>query len=77
MAIQFAILKPLLTVVPLVLAYSGVFDIENSLPPLTEDRQINFYSPKLWVIICQNLSVLVAFVGLLSFFHGTEHYLEW
>ena len=70
MAMQFVLLKPLLAVVPLVLKLLGV--AYDSMPPLINHHTLNWHSPKLYVMICQNVSVAVAFYGLLSFYHGTE-----
>lgn len=75
MAMQFVIMKPLLTVTPLILKISGVFDL-SSIPPW-ENNAINWISPKLYILLIENISVALAFYGLLSFYHGTEKDLEW
>lgn len=33
---------------------------------------INLFAPKLYIILAQNLSVCIAFYGLLKFYHGVE-----
>ena len=70
MGMQFVLLKPLLAVAPFVLKLLGLR--YDELPPLIDHHALNWHSPKLYVMICQNVSVAVAFYGLLSFYHGTE-----
>lgn len=74
MAMQFVLLKPLLTVVPLIVSLIG-YDYNVSM--ILDDHSINWYSPKLYANIVQNISVAIAFYGLLSFYHGTEKDLAW
>ena len=76
MALQFVIMKPLLTVIPLTLAYSRVLDIDH-IPMLLSDNSINWAAPKIYILFAENVSVFVAFYGLLAFYHGTEKDLEW
>jgi hypothetical protein len=75
MAAQFVIMRPLLTIVPLLLKHAGVCDIGAT--PVYINGSINWYAPNLYVLFTANLSVGVAFYGLLSFYHGTEKDLEW
>jgi hypothetical protein len=75
LAMQFVFMKPLLTVIPSILYVSHVYDIDK-VPPLV-DNNINWYSAKLYVLFLQNVSVALAFYGLLSFYHGVEKDLEW
>lgn len=75
LALQFMFIKPLVTVVPLILSVSGAYNID-SIPPW-QHNTVNWHSPKLYIVIIQNLSVGLAFYGLLSFYHGTEKDLAW
>jgi len=74
MALQFVITKPFFSLAPFFSWMIG-FDYEDH-PPFVH-QQINWASPKLYVTFCQNMSVAVAFYGLLSFYHGTEKDLAW
>lgn len=76
MAVQFVILRPVLTIVPLVLKHTGVVDL-TAAPVLLDGYNINWYAPNLYILFVTNVSVAVAFYGLLSFYHGTEKDLEW
>ena len=75
MAFQFVIMRPLLTVVPLVLRYTGVIDIAAI--PMFLNGTINWHAPNIYILFITNISVATAFYGLLSFYHGTEKDLEW
>lgn len=82
MVMQFVLLKPLLTFMPVVFLLFGVdyYNIPVLLDPsndLTLYQRINFGSPQLYVLIMENISVTLAFYGLLSFYHGTEKELAW
>jgi hypothetical protein len=74
MAMQFVMTKPFFSLVPLICWLAG-FDYDSH-PPFVH-REIDWKSPKLYIIFLQNLSVAVAFYGLLSFYHGTEKDLAW
>jgi hypothetical protein len=75
LAMQFVLMKPFLTIIPLVLKLSGTYDIDSISP--IQNYAPNWHSPKLYIIILQNISVTLAFYGLLSFYHGVEKDLEW
>jgi hypothetical protein len=75
LAMQFVLMKPFLTIIPLALKLSGTYDIDHISP--IENYAPNWHSPKLYIIILQNISVTLAFYGLLSFYHGVEKDLEW
>jgi hypothetical protein len=68
-------MRPLLTIIPLLLKHAGVCDIAAT--PVYVNGAINWAAPNLYVLFTTNLSVGVAFYGLLSFYHGTEKDLEW
>lgn len=74
-ALQFMIVKPLVTVIPLILTMSGAYDIDK-IPPW-QNNAIQWHSAKLYIVLIQNISVGLAFYGLLSFYHGAEKDLEW
>ncbi len=75
MALQFVIMKPLLTLIPLLVAVGGAYDMDNDSP--WGDNSLNWESPKLYIMFLQNVSVMIAFYGLLSLYHGVEKDLEW
>eukprot|EP01032_Pedospumella_encystans_P017092 gene17092-19485_t len=75
MAAQFVILRPFLAVVPLILKFSGTYDIHAV--PIFVNGTVNWLAPNFYILFAQNLSVGIAFYGLLSFYHGTEKDLEW
>lgn len=74
MAIQFVLLKPLLAVAPFVIRLCGVKYDEHS--PI-HDGNIDWTSPRLYVLIVANISVSFAFYGLLSFYHIAAKELAW
>lgn len=74
MAMQFVYSKPLLTVIPLLLKVTGAY--RNDIPAYS-DNTIHWDSMQLYIMLAQNVSVFIAFYGLLSFYHGTEKDLEW
>jgi hypothetical protein len=74
MAMQFVIMKPVLTALPVIIE---LFGIDYHGQPLVRDGNLNFNAARVYIIILQNLSVAIAFYGLLSFYHGTEKELAW
>lgn len=74
MAMQFVFIKPLLATAPFFIALSG-YDYEGR-PPIS-DGNVDWFSARLYILICGNLSVSIAFYGLLCFFHLTEKELAW
>lgn len=75
LAMQFVFVKPLTTFIPLFLSAFGIYDL--SATPWWHNHHLNWNSPRLYIITIQNISVALAFMGLLSFFHGAERDLEW
>lgn len=75
MAFQFVMIKPIVTLVPLILKYSKIYDVNKI--PLFDKGSLNWLAPTLYIAAVQNISVFIAFYGLLSFYHGTEKELEW
>lgn len=41
------------------------------------DNSFNWRSPELYVITLENISVMIAFYGLLSFYYATEKHISW
>lgn len=74
MGMQFVLLKPILSFLPYLLEKFGV-DYNNI--PLLIHNSPNFQSPKLYIMVVANVSVCIAFYGLLCFYHGTEKELAW
>lgn len=75
MALQFVLLKPLLAIIPFILESSGVpYDSHHA---IRDDHTIDLSAPKIYVNLILNLSVAVAFLGLVSFYHATEVELAW
>ena len=68
MGMQFVIMKPTLAALPFLIQLSG-YDYEGK-SPFTDDRHVNWNSAKLYVILIQNISVAIAFYGLLNLYHG-------
>ena len=82
MVMQFVLLKPLLTIMPVIFLLFGVdyYHIDvllEATDDLTLFQRINFSSPQLYLLMIENISVTLAFYGLLSFYHGTEKELAW
>lgn len=76
MAMQFVIMKPLLTLIPFIIRWSGM-DYDGQPLFLPEQNNINWAAPRFYILLLQNISVGFAFYGLLSFYHGTEEDLAW
>lgn len=72
MAMQFVIMKPFLGSIFMFLSLFGVVCV-----PLAENGHVNWMSLRLFALFLQNVSVSLAFYGLLCFYHGTEKDLEW
>lgn len=74
MALQFVVTKPFFSLVPFFMWIAGHnYDAQ----PAVVHQEINWASPKLYITFFSNVSVGVAFYGLLSFYHGTEKDLAW
>jgi hypothetical protein len=71
MTLQFVLLKPLLAVIPFFFYLGGVAYEEHQYYDI-ETGAIDWTSPKLYVLMVANISVSLAFYGLLSFYHTTE-----
>jgi hypothetical protein len=74
MAMQFVFFKPLLATAPFFFQLCG-YDYEGH-PPIANGA-VDWLSARLYVLVLGNLSVSIAFYGLLCFFHLTEKDLAW
>lgn len=77
MGLQFVLMKPLLAMLPFIINSIIKKDIDDIPYLIGDNNSVNWYCPKLYIIILQNISVTIAFYGLLSLYHGTEKELEW
>ena len=66
-ALQFVLLRPILSMA------SFVIDTMHDEPLPTW----NWTSPKFYLLMVQNVSVFLAFTGLLRFYHIVHEYIEW
>jgi hypothetical protein len=73
---QFVVLKPVLTGLPYVISFFG-YEYNSSVNSPYHDQKVNWKSARLYVTLAMNISVALAFYGLLKFYHGTEKDLEW
>jgi outer membrane murein-binding lipoprotein Lpp len=74
MVMQFVFLKPIFALLPSILKLSGYnYDQQFAF----HDGHINWASAKIYIIFLENISVGMAFYGLLTFYHGTEKELAW
>eukprot|EP01038_Epipyxis_sp_PR26KG_P008185 gene8185-11073_t len=75
MVYQFTLLKYVLTAIPFIIIMCGID--YKSLPSPYSEGNFHWNSIKLYIIIIQNISVALAFHGLLTLYHGIEHDLAW
>lgn len=72
---QFVLIKPLLAALPFLIEACGTEYENHSI--VTDKHHIDWSSPKLYVLLILNVSVALAFWGLMSFYHATEVILAW
>lgn len=72
---QFVLIKPLLAALPFLIEACGWSYEKHSV--MTDDHNIDWSAPKLYVLFILNVSVALAFFGLMSFYHATEVILAW
>jgi hypothetical protein len=71
-ALQFVFLRPILSIALFVLEMmSSSSGEEQPLPTW------NLLSPRFYLVMVQNISVFMAFAGLLRFYHAVHEYIEW
>ena len=68
-AMQFVLLRPLLTIANVVMAKLNYYGLGTG--------PHDYRSPQFYVMIVQNFSVFIAFAGLLKFYHAVDKDLEW
>ena len=72
---QFVLIKPLLATLPFLIEACGVpYDTHTV---FNKDHSIDWSAPKLYVLFILNVSVGLAFYGLMNFYHATEVILAW
>lgn len=73
-ALQFVMIKPVLTLLPYICILCR-YDYFGNVP--YSDGRFNFGSVQLYNMILANVSVALAFYGLLQFYHGLEKEIAW
>lgn len=74
MAMQFVLIKPLLALMPVLFYFLD--KPYDTIPMITETNHINWKSPVFYTYAVENLSVMIAFYGLLSFYYATEKHIS-
>ena len=77
-AVQFVFFRPATTTAMVILQkmnYYGPTQYLNQMNP--DDPMNHFYSPQFYITIVQNISIFVAFTGLLKFYHAVDKELAW
>ncbi len=78
-AVQFVFFRPATTTAMVILQkmnyYGPVMDPMNSMN--ANDPMNHLYSPQFYITIVQNISIFVAFTGLLKFYHAVDKELAW
>ncbi|CAN0005377.1 unnamed protein product, partial [Ectocarpus fasciculatus] len=69
MAMQFVLIKPLLAMMPII--FFLLDKPYDTIPMITIENHINWRSPMIYTYGIENLSVMVAFYGLLCFYYAT------
>lgn len=69
MAMQFVLIKPILAFLPVV--FYLLDKPYNTVPMFDTHNRINWHSPQVYTYMIENLSVMIAFYGLLSFYYAT------
>jgi hypothetical protein len=75
MVMQFVWCRLGLTFLTFILKVSGIFDVTSA--PLLLHGTVNWWAPNLYYLIVINISMAVAFYGLLCIYHGLENELRW
>ena len=80
-AIQFVFFRPATTTAMVILQkmnyYGPVLDPMNHDGMDANDPMNHLYSPQFYITIVQNISIFVAFTGLLKFYHAVDKELAW
>ena len=70
-ALQFVFFRPVTTIAKVILAKYNYFG------PWGAEGPDDYRAPQFYVTLIQNLSIFVAFTGLLKFYHAVDRDLEW
>mmetsp|Transcript_7953 Transcript_7953/g.11503 ORF Transcript_7953/g.11503 Transcript_7953/m.11503 type:complete len:459 (-) Transcript_7953:53-1429(-) len=78
LAMQFVLCRPITSIASFVVTALledeyGSYDDDNS----TAEAQKYFTSPQFWISMVQNISVFLAFSGLIKFYHAVSNDLAW
>jgi len=79
-AMQFVFLRPLLTATLFVLKkchYYGPMFMADEGPSEGSGGMLDYRSPQFYIVILENVSVFLAFSGLLNFYHAVQEDLSW
>lgn len=68
-AMQFVLLRPVTSVLLLILDEAGYYGAATS--------SWDFRAPQFYILIILNISVFFAFTGLLKFYHAVHEHIEW
>lgn len=72
-AMQFVFLRPLTTTAMVILQHTDYFGSNGT----ATAGAMDYRSPQLYLTIVQNISIFVAFTGLLKFYHAVDKDLAW
>jgi hypothetical protein len=75
--LQFTLLKPILAVASFLVNDLQYWGPTESVESESESPYTPYTNPSVYILILQNLSVSMAFYGLLKFFHAVSYDLEW
>ena len=70
-AMQFVFFRPVTTIAKVVLAKYDYYG------PWGAESPNDYRAPQFYVALIQNLSIFIAFTGLLKFYHAVDKDLEW
>jgi hypothetical protein len=70
MAMQFVLIKPILALMPVL--FFLLKKPYDDVPMFTDSKHVNWHSPEVYTYAVENLSVMIAFYGLLSFYYAIE-----
>jgi hypothetical protein len=77
-AVQFVFFRPATTTAMVILQKMNYYGPTEHLNLMNPDDPMNhFYSPQFYITIIQNISIFVAFTGLLKFYHAVDTELAW
>ena len=76
-ALQFVLLKPILALMPWFLDVTGLDRHYYDTPMFDDKGHPDFASTRMYNHLLLNISVFIAFMGLLNFYHAVERDLAW